>query len=290
MQFVKMHGLGNDFVVVRARRVLPGAEELARRVCDRHFGIGADGLVFVLPSEKADLRMRIFNPDGSEAEMCGNAIRCVAKYVYENGLHKKTELRVETGAGIMVPRLRVSGEEVTEVEVDMGEPILEREMIPVAGPPGRVLSEPLLVDDEVFRITAVSFGNPHCVIFLPDVASLKLNVVGPKIENHPAFPKRTNVEFVQVLSTKAIRVRVWERGAGETLACGTGACASVVAAFLNGLTERKVKVSLPGGDLLVFWDEKNHVYMTGPATEVFRGEWPQGKTEEESFTTQHSTL
>jgi diaminopimelate epimerase len=277
LRFVKMHGLGNDFVVVKAIGVPNRVGELAQLVCDRHLGVGADGLVFMLPSAKADLRMRVFNPDGSEAEMCGNAIRCVAKYAYEDGFQRKTKLRVETGAGILIPRLRIKDGKVTEVEVDMGEPVLERGLIPVTGPPGKVLDEPVTVDGDTFRITAVSFGNPHCVIFLPDFEQLKLDVIGPKIEKHPVFPKRTNVEFVQVVDKGAIRVRVWERGAGPTLACGTGACASAVAAFLNGLTGRKVKVSLPGGDLSIFWDDDNHVYMTGPATEVFRGEWEPEK-------------
>ncbi|RJX18125.1 MAG: diaminopimelate epimerase [Ammonifex sp.] len=274
MRFIKMHGLGNDFVVVVESKVSPDAADFARRVCDRHFGVGADGLVYILPSDTADLRMRVFNPDGSEAEMCGNAIRCVAKYAYESGMSKREQLRVETGAGVLIPRLEIEDGKVIQIEVDMGEPIFERGLIPIAGPPGRVVAEPLAVDDGMFEITAVSFGNPHCVIFVPDVSAVKLDVTGPKIERNPAFPKRTNVEFVQVLERDALRVRVWERGAGETLACGTGACATAVASFLNGLTDRKVTVSLPGGDILVTWADDNHVYMTGPAAEVFRGDWP----------------
>lgn len=276
MRFIKMHGLGNDFVVVQAEEVVSDPEELARRVCDRHFGIGADGLVFILPSARADLRMRIFNPDGSEAEMCGNAIRCVAKYAFESGLVRRPELKVETGAGIIKPRLHLEVGRVKEVKVDMGEPVLERGQIPMAGPPGRVVDENLTVYGKTFRITAVSFGNPHCVIFLPDVTSVELSIIGLKIEHHPAFPRRTNVEFVQVLTPNRIRVRVWERGAGETLACGTGACAAVVAGVLNGLCDREAWVELPGGELFIVWAEDNHVYMTGPAAEVFRGEWPEG--------------
>jgi diaminopimelate epimerase len=269
-----MHGLGNDFVVFVNAEIPPDVSELARRICNRRFGVGADGLVYILPSAEADLRMRVFNPDGSEAEMCGNAIRCVAKYAYENGLSEKQELRVETGAGVLVPRLKLEEGKVTQIGVDMGEPILERGLIPVVGPPGRVVAETLPVDGQLFEITAVSFGNPHCVIFVPDVSSVKLHVTGPKIEHNPAFPRRTNVEFVQVLARNVMRVRVWERGAGETLACGTGACASAVASFLNGLTDRKVTVILPGGELSVDWAEDNHVYMAGPAAEVFRGDWP----------------
>ncbi|WP_334110569.1 diaminopimelate epimerase [Thermodesulfitimonas autotrophica] len=273
LRFLKMHGLGNDFVVVKADSVPEQPDTLARVVCDRHFGVGADGLVFILPSEKADLRMRIFNPDGSEAEMCGNAIRCVAKYAYESGMVRKTALRVETGAGILMPRLHLAGERVATVEVDMGEPVLERGAIPMDGPPGCVINELLTVAGESFRVTAVSFGNPHCVIFVSDVAAVDLAALGPKIEHHPAFPRRTNVEFVQVLDPERIRVRVWERGAGATLACGTGACAAAVAGALNGLTGRQVRVGLPGGELFIRWAADNHVYMTGPAAAVFAGEW-----------------
>ncbi|HIE12938.1 MAG TPA: diaminopimelate epimerase [Desulfotomaculum sp.] len=273
MQFIKMHGLGNDFVITVGESIGPDPGELARRICDRHFGVGADGLVFILPAESADLQMRIFNPDGSEAEMCGNAIRCVAKYAFESGMVERTEFRMETGAGVLSPRLFVEAGLVKEVEVDMGRPVLERERIPMQGPPGRVINEPLDVAGEAYRITAVSFGNPHCVVFVTDVSAINLPVVGPVIENHPAFPRRTNVEFVQVLSPDSTQVRVWERGAGETLACGTGACAAAVAGFLNGLTGRRVLVRLPGGDLSIFWAEDDHVYMTGPAVAVFEGRW-----------------
>ena len=273
MRFTKMQGLGNDFVVVKAEKLPEEPETVARAVCDRHFGVGADGLVFILPSTVADLEMRIFNPDGSEAEMCGNAIRCVARLAYETGLVKKEVLRVQTGAGILVPRLCLAGGRVVAVEVDMGEPVLERSLIPMAGPPGRVIDEPLLVAGKEFRVTAVSFGNPHCVIFVPDVNQVNLQEIGPQIEHHPVFPRRTNVEFVQVISREELRVRVWERGAGVTLACGTGACAAAVAGVLNGLSARRVRVTLPGGELSISWADDNHVYMTGPAVPVFTGEW-----------------
>lgn len=279
MQFTKVHGLGNDFVLVDCTRqpLLPLDRddllaEAARRICHRHFGVGADGLVLILPSEKAQLRMRIFNPDGSEPEMCGNAIRCFARYAYEKGLVKEEEITVETLAGIIRPRVVAQDGKVVGVRVDMGEPRLERHLIPMNGPPGRVVNELLEVGDRSYRVTAVSMGNPHCVIFTDDASAVPLAEVGPLIENHPAFPARTNVEFVQVVNSREIIMRVWERGAGETLACGTGACASAVAAVLNGYTERRVAVHLAGGDLLIEWEDNNHVYMTGPAEFVFTGE------------------
>ncbi|MEW6182371.1 MAG: diaminopimelate epimerase [Bacillota bacterium] len=275
MRFVKMHGLGNDFVIVEADELPSNTPDLARRICDRHFGVGADGLVFIMPSHPADLRMQIFNPDGSEAEMCGNAIRCISKHAFQSGLTDKPNLTVETGAGILRPRLIFNDNKINEIEVDMGEPILERNLIPMNGPPGRVVDEPLSVAALTFRVTAVSFGNPHCVIFIPDVKDIAIDILGPEIENHPAFPRRTNVEFVQIINPQEIRVLVWERGAGATLACGTGACASAVAANLNGLTGRSVRVVVPGGALSIDWGDNNHIYMTGPATEVFRGDWPE---------------
>lgn len=279
LNFFKVHGLGNDFILFDllhqewppAWQDLPG---VARRLCNRHFGIGGDGLVLVWPSVAADARMQIFNPDGSEAEMCGNAIRCVAKHLYERAGMKKEVLTIETGAGIMVPRLVVREGRVEAVQVDMGPPRLERGEIPMVGPSGTVVAEPLVVNGRTLHITAVSMGNPHCVIFVPDVEEIDLAVWGPQIENHPLFPRRTNVEFVQVLGREAVKVRVWERGAGPTLACGTGACAVVVAGVLNDLTGRRVEVSLPGGALLVEWAEDNRVYMTGPAEEVFCGRIP----------------
>lgn len=278
MRFVKVHGLGNDFVLVDGLKENFDTEsfpELAVRVCDRHFGVGADGLVFLLPSGEADVKMRIFNSDGSEAEMCGNVIRCAAKYLREHGIVEKEKVRVETLAGIIVPELILEGERVALVRVDMGEPRLERSEIPMSGPPGRVVDEPLAVDGAVYRVTAVSMGNPHCVIFVPEVDSVPLRDIGPRIENLPAFPRKTNVEFIKVLGGEEIRMRVWERGAGETLACGTGACAAAVAAHLNGRTGRRVTVHLQAGDLLIEWAGDNHIYMTGPAEEIFSGDYSE---------------
>ncbi len=278
MRFVKVHGLGNDFVLVNMleeRLATLNKAELAVKVCDRHFGVGADGLVFIdKPGQGADIAMQIINSDGSEAEMCGNAIRCVAKYAYERGLVKSTVMRVETAAGVMVPELVLENGFVRAVKVDMGEPKLERGKIPMEGPPGRVVNEPLSSGDEMFYVTAVSMGNPHCVIFVPDVDAVKLETVGPRLENHPSFPRKTNVEFVQVLNNGEVRMRVWERGAGPTLACGTGACAAAVASHLNGHTGKKVKVHLYAGALEIEWAGDGHVYMTGPAEEVFTGEFP----------------
>ncbi len=280
MDFLKVHGLGNDFVLIDAlqrRPDIPGHlawGELAKKVCHRQLGIGADGLVILLPGKNADVRMRIFNSDGSEAQMCGNAIRCVAKYLYERRLVPKEVIRVEALAGIMQPQVILEDGRVAGVRVDMGEPRLERSQIPMVGPPGWVIGEPLLAGDRVFNVTAVSMGNPHCVIFVPDVEQVPLAEAGPLIEHHPAFPERTNVEFVQVFNPEEIKMRVWERGAGPTLACGTGACAAAVAGALNGLTERAVKVHLPLGALQIEWAGDNHLYMTGPAEEVFTGSYP----------------
>ncbi|BAF59981.1 MAG: diaminopimelate epimerase [Pelotomaculum sp.] len=277
MHFTKAHGLGNDFILVDCFKEKVNPEDfpgLAVKMCDRHFGVGADGLVLLLPSPSADVSMRIFNPDGSEAEMCGNAIRCVAKYLYERGMVKADRIRVETLAGVMIPELLVEEGRVRLVRVDMGEPRLERSEIPMEGPPGRVLGEPLETGGAVYRITAVSMGNPHCVIFVQDLDAVPFQTAGPLIETHPAFPRRTNVEFIQVLTPEEIKMRVWERGAGETMACGTGACAAVVAGVLNGYTGRRVTVHLKAGDLFIEWPEGKHVYMSGPAEEVFSGEYP----------------
>lgn len=278
MLFYKYHGLGNDFVLVDTRnQELPAAggdvAALARRVCHRHTGIGADGLVFLRPVGEAGIQMQIINSDGSEPEMCGNAIRCVAKYLYEHGGLKQDEMRIATLAGIMRPRLIRENGRVKAVRVDMGEPRLERTEIPMTGPPGRVINEPLALDGGNFRVTAVSMGNPHCLIFTAHVDRVPLAELGPKLENHPDFPRKTNVEFIEVLNPGEVRMRVWERGAGPTMACGTGACATAVGGVLNGLTGRAVKVHLPGGTLDIEWAEDNHVYMTGPATEVFCGEY-----------------
>lgn len=278
MEIIKMHGLGNDFVFVdhfhnsmnqdASEKTYP---ELARKLCHRQFGVGGDGLIVVLPSEVADARMRIFNPDGSEPEMCGNGIRCFARYIYDQGYVKKNPLQVETLAGILTLHLNIEGDKVTGVRVDMGEPILEAELIPVMAQREPVVGAKLEVDGEEFEFTAVSMGNPHCVIFVEDYKNLDFDHLGPAIEKHPLFPKKTNVEFIRVDSREELTMKVWERGAGPTLACGTGACASAVAAVLNGKAERKVIVHLPGGDLLIEWGDDNRVYMTGPATYVFRG-------------------
>ena len=276
MKFTKMQGLGNDFVIVDARNLtLPtDLADWSKKLCDRHFGIGADGLMLVLPSECADIRMQILNSDGSEAEMCGNGIRCFAKFVYEEGLVKNNPLTVETLAGLMVPEvvLDASGQ-VVLVTVDMGEPRLTRAEIPMLGDNGQVSDETLHVAEKPFQITAVSMGNPHCVTFVDDIGQADLEKWGPLLEHSPSFPKKTNVEFVQVLNRQEVIMRVWERGASITMACGTGACATAVACVLNGRTERKITVHLDGGDLKIDWDEaSNHIFMTGAAETVFAGE------------------
>lgn len=274
MHFTKWQGCGNDFVLVDCyKEKVQDFAELAKVMCDRHYGIGADGVLYVLPSDKADFCMRIFNTDGSEAEMCGNGIRCFARYIYDYGLTEKTEFTVETGAGILVPRLHVNDGTVTSITVDMGEPILAGDDIPVTGfGRERVIAKPIEVDGKGFTMTCVSMGNPHCVVFVEDMAKAKLEHFGPLFESHAVFPRKTNTEFVEVRDSSHVRMRVWERGAAITLACGTGSCATVVAGVLNGKTERKTEVELDGGKLLVEWSESdNHVYMTGPAEFVFEG-------------------
>ncbi|WP_027090958.1 diaminopimelate epimerase [Cohnella thermotolerans] len=275
MRFTKMHGLGNDFIVVYGEKELPAnAPELAVRLCNRYFGIGADGLVYILPSERADFKMRIINSDGSEAEQCGNAIRCVAKYVYDNGLADRTDLTIETiGAGVQPLRLTVEDGKVRQVRVDMGEPILNGLDVPTTIDANPVVGHKVEVDGREFAFTAVSMGNPHAVIYVDDAKSFDLAKWGPKLETHPLFPRKINVEFATVHSRDRVDMRVWERGAGPTLACGTGACATLVSSVLNGLTDRKATISLAGGDLLIEWSEQdNRVYMTGPAAIVFTGE------------------
>jgi diaminopimelate epimerase len=277
MHFTKLHGLGNDYIYINglAEDLSPyNVPVLSQVLSDRNFGIGGDGIILVLPSQCADFRMRIFNADGSEAEMCGNGVRAFSKYVFEHGLTQKTSLTVETGAGIIRPSLTVEGGKVTLVRVDMGEPRLTRKDIPVAGEPADqpVISEPLSVEGHDLKITCVSMGNPHCVIFVDDADSFPVRELGPVIEHHPMFPKRINVEFATVEDRQNIQMRVWERGSGVTLACGTGASATCVAAVLNGLVDRKVRVSLLGGDLFLEWAENNHVFLTGPASEAFSGE------------------
>lgn len=274
MKFTKMHGCGNDYVYVNLfEEQIGDPAKVSIAVSDRHFGIGSDGLITIGASEIADFRMRIYNADGSEAEMCGNGIRCVAKYVYDHKLTDKTEITVETGAGVKTLQLTVEDDKVTLVRVDMGEPILTPDEIPVVADGDRVVDEPIVVDDKEWRMTCVSMGNPHAVVFVDDVAHFELEKYGPLFENHVRFPKRTNTEFVQIVSRNEAIMRVWERGSAETWACGTGTCATVMACILNGLTDNDVLVHLRGGDLRIVYDEKsNHVFMTGPATEVFEGE------------------
>ncbi|HCA46328.1 MAG TPA: diaminopimelate epimerase [Armatimonadetes bacterium] len=279
MNFTKMHGLGNDYVYMTGHdqdldRYDLG--KLSQMVSNRNFGVGSDGLILILPSEIADFRMRIFNPDRSESNMCGNGMRSCAKYVYDHGLTDKTELTFETLGGIVKPSLTVEDGKVTCITVDMGEARLARKDVPFApgDPDTPAINEELEVDGEVVRITAVNVGNTHCVIFVDDVATAPVTTLGPKIEVHPAFPRRTNVEFIQVLDRKHVKMRVWERGAGETLACGTGATATCVACAVNDLTERAIQVQLPGGNLEIDWHEDNHVFMAGPAVEVYQGVLP----------------
>lgn len=275
MKFTKLHGCGNGYIYVNLfEEQLDNPAEMAIKVSDHHFGIGSDGLITIGPSEVADFAMRIYNADGSEAEMCGNGIRCVGKYVYDHGLTDKTDITVESGAGIKNLNLHVVNGKVDTVCVDMGEPIFTPEEIPVLAKKNPVIDEPIFVGDREWKMTCVSMGNPHAVVFVDDVKSFELEKYGPLFEHHERFPKRTNTEFVHVISATEADMRVWERGSAETWACGTGTCATVVACILKGLTEREVLVHLVGGDLVIRWDEEsNHVFMTGPATEVFSGEY-----------------
>jgi diaminopimelate epimerase len=278
MRFTKMHGAGNDYVYVNCfDQPLPAdAPELARRMSHRHFGIGGDGLVLIRPSEVADARMQMFNADGSEAEMCGNAIRCVGKYLYDHGIRRQETLRIETGAGVLTLELEATNGKATRARVDMGEPILEAARIPTTLPGSPVVDVELVVDGKSFQVTCVSMGNPHCVIFVEQLSDELVLGFGPKIEKHAAFPAKVNVEFVEVISPTEVRQRTWERGSGETWACGTGASAVCVAGVLAGRTERKILNHLLGGDLELEWQEtSNHVFKTGPATEIFSGDWPQ---------------
>ena len=274
MKFTKMHGIGNDYVYVNCfEESVKNPAEVSKFVSDRHFGIGSDGLILISPSAIADFRMNIYNADGSQAEMCGNGIRCVAKYVYDYGLTDKTEISAETLAGIKYLRLQVENGKVASVEVNMGAPILEPKEIPVAVEESPVVNVPVEVKGKIYHMTCVSMGNPHAIIFMNNVKDLDIAAIGPYFENHTVFPKRTNTEFVEVLDRNTVNMRVWERGSDETLACGTGACATTVACILNDKTENEVTVHLLGGDLKIRWDrEANQVYMTGPATVVFDGE------------------
>jgi len=274
MEFTKMHGLGNDFLVFYGEKELPqNVSDLAIKWCNRYFGVGADGLVFILPSDRADFKMRIINSDGTEAEQCGNAIRCVSKYVYEAGHTGKQRMTFETlGAGVQEVHLQVENGAVESVRVDMGEPILEAVKIPTTLEGEPVVAYPIESGGQQFTFTAVSMGNPHCVIYVDDAPHFELEKWGPQLEVHPYFPRKTNVEFATVTSPERIEMRVWERGAGPTLACGSGACATLVSSVLNGYTQRKAWVSLKGGDLYIEWNPgDNHVYMTGPAEIVYQG-------------------
>jgi diaminopimelate epimerase len=294
MRFTKMHGIGNDYIYVDCITNPPPRDPaaLSKAISDRHFGVGSDGLILICPSERADAGMRMFNADGSEAEMCGNGIRCVAKYVHDHGLSKNNPLKIETGRGVLTLELKFAAGNVREVTVDMGEPILEAEEIPTTLPGPHVVDAPMPIDlyealDELLPeweiecgfsdgMTCVSMGNPHVMLFAADVSRVPLEDIGPMIENREEFPNRINVHFVQVHSPEEVTMRTWERGSGITLACGTGACAVCVAGVLTGRTGRALRAHLPGGDLTLSWSEKdNHVYMTGPATEVFEGVWPK---------------
>ncbi len=282
MRFTKMHGIGNDFVMVgclgkEGDALAEDAQRRAAFLCDRKFGVGADGVILILPGQAAPFRMRMFNPDGSEAEMCGNGLRCFAKYVCDRGFaHSETSLVVETGAGLLRVEAQIgAGGKVNKVRVDMGEPVLVPADVPTTLGQGLapVVNAPLALADRTLGVTTVSMGNPHAVVFVDQTATYPVATVGPQVESHPAFPKRINTEFVEVLSKNEMNFRVWERGAGETLACGTGASAAAVAGVLNGLTERNVLIHLPGGDLEIEWSAAdNRVYMTGPAADVFEGD------------------
>ncbi len=274
MKFTKMQGIGNDYVYVNCfAETVEDPSKTARFVSDRHFGIGSDGLILIKPSKIADFEMDMYNADGSQAGMCGNGIRCVAKYVYDYGLTDKTSLTISTGSGVKQLELTVEEGKVSEVQVDMGAPILEADKIPADFGKSPIVDMPIVVQGKTYQATCVSMGNPHCVVPVEDVEGLDIEKIGPEFERHVCFPQRVNTEFIRVLDENTIQMRVWERGAGETWACGTGACAVAVAGVLNGWTKEKVLVKLRGGDLQIHWKrEENRVYMTGPAAVVFDGE------------------
>ncbi|MDD3369578.1 MAG: diaminopimelate epimerase [Lachnospiraceae bacterium] len=278
MKFTKMHGCGNDYVYINGfKEQIQESEkpELVRRISDRHFGVGGDGAIFINPSEVADFEMEMYNADGTRAEMCGNGIRCVAKYVYDHGMTDQTEISIVSFGQIKYLTLSCKDGKVDTVRVNMGSPILEPSLIPVLAEGSQAVNVPISVKESEYRMTCVSMGNPHAVVFMDDVEHLDIAQIGPYFENHECFPKRTNTEFVKILDRGNVQMRVWERGTGETLACGTGCCATAVACVLNGLTDTKVMVHLLGGDIRVEWDrEKNLIYMTGPATTVFEGDYP----------------
>ncbi len=281
MRFTKMHGAGNDYVYINGfKEQIIQPAQLAIAVSDRHFGIGSDGLILILPSDKADLRMQMFNPDGSEAEMCGNGIRCVSKYAWDHGLVDRLEIRIETAAGLMpVQMFCDDNNRVEKVRVNMGQPRLRRGDLPMTGDPNaEALEITLQAGSQTFKAWCLSMGNPHCVIFVDDCENFPVTEIGPLIETHPLFPRRTNVEFVSIISESELRQRTWERGAGETLACGTGASAVTVAAALSGRTGRKITNRLSGGLLELEWAEDNCIYLTGPAAEVFSGDYPSEST------------
>ena len=275
MKITKMQGLGNDYIYVNGlEETIEDPAALARRISDRHFGVGSDGLILILPCDEADFRMRMFNADGSESEMCGNGVRCVAKYIHDKGLSDKKEIRLMTGAGIKILQLTVENGQTVRVRVDMGEPELKPEKIPVKLPGDRAVGVPVRAGNTEMKMTCVSMGNPHAVIAVDDADSFDVHGIGAELETNPLFPNRSNIEFVTVKDRSHLRMRVWERGSGETMACGTGACATLVACVLNGLCERKAVLELNGGPLTVEWNrDDNHVYQEGPAEFVFDAEY-----------------
>lgn len=276
MKFTKMHGCGNDYVYINGfEEKINDKPAFVQAVSDRHFGVGGDGAIFINPSDEADFEMEMYNADGTRAEMCGNGIRCVAKYVYDHGMTAQTQISIISYGKIKYLDLTVENGKVSKVKVNMGAPILKSSEVPVKSEKEQVIDEPVMVQGKEYHMTCVSMGNPHAIVFMKDVADLDIASVGPFFENHEVFPKRTNTEFVEVVDRTHVNMRVWERGTGETLACGTGCCATVVACVLNGLTEDKVTVKVLGGEIEIYWDrEASLVYMTGTATTVFEGEYP----------------
>ena len=275
MKFTKMHGLGNDYLYIDCfQENISQPEKIARVLCDRHFGVGGDGIILIAPSEIADFKMIMYNADGSQGEMCGNGIRCVGKYVYDKGLTNQKKITIETLAGIKYLEFTVENQRVSSIKVSMGNPILEPEKIPVQGYDSPVINQEIQVDGKTYHMTCVSMGNPHCVIFTDEpVEQLPLEIIGPKLEHHKIFPKGVNVEFVNIINENELKMRVWERGTGETMACGTGACAVAAAGVLNHYSKEQVTIHLSGGDLEIFWDRENQqLYMTGTATEVYQGQ------------------
>jgi len=278
ISYTKLHGLGNDYLFIESEKnKIADPAELSRQMSHRHLGAGSDGIILIMPpAQGGDFRMRMFNADGSESGTCGNGIRCFAKYVYEHGLTKKNEFTIETGAGPNRVQLRVSGSRVETVRSNMGRPRFERAEIPMIGPPGRVIEEALDVNGTTYKITCANVGNPHAVIFVDDATQIDLPAIGPKIEHHPKFPERTNVEFVNIVDRSNIVMRIWERGSGVTMASGSGSCGSALAAMLTGRTDKRVNVHLVYGALAIEWADDGNVYQEGPATEVYSGVWPNG--------------